>query len=48
MSSTSDPKLVREARSEEVQHLEKTKVSELASWEECLQNTGRPPTMAKW
>lgn len=43
-----DLRLIREARTEEVQYMENTKVWQPASWEEGLQNIGRSPITAKW
>ena len=43
-----DPHLLREARLEELQFMEKIGVWEPSSWEECVQQTGRPPITTKW
>lgn len=43
-----DPKLGKEARMEEVQYMQKIKVWEPSSWEECVQKTRRPPITTKW
>ena len=43
-----DPESLREARNEEVQFMKKLGVWEPATWEECVQKTGRPPITTKW
>ena len=43
-----DPKLLREARMEEVKFMELVGVWEPSTWEECLQKSGRPPITTKW
>jgi hypothetical protein len=43
-----DPVLLKEARMEEVRFMEKIGVWEPATWEECMQKTGRPPITTKW
>ncbi len=36
------------ARKEEVEYMAKLGVFEPASWEECLEKTGKPPITTKW
>ena len=43
-----DVELVREARAEEVQFMERLPVWERSSWEECQPRTGRDPVSTKW
>ena len=43
-----DSEQVREARREELDFMEKLGVWEWASWEECIEKTGKPPVTTKW
>jgi hypothetical protein len=43
-----DPKLLQEARMEEVSFMQNIGVWEPSTWEECMQKTGKAPITTKW
>ena len=43
-----DPKLLKEARLEEVNFMQNIGVWEPSTWEECMQKTGKAPITTKW
>ena len=43
-----DPKLLQEARFEEVNFMQNISVWEPSTWEECMQKTGKAPITTKW
>ena len=43
-----DPKLLKEARLEEVNFMQNIGAWEPSTWEECMQKTGKAPVTTKW